>query len=120
MQYACLGSQLKNDDQALAKILCGIDPYTFTDSSINLTAKEVNEIEIMLSSAINQWRALKNTSIDSFREFFLTRIGALTITEGNYTLVVENTSFDILLEQIPWNIRIIKTRWMKKILTVEW
>jgi len=35
-------------------------------------------------------------------------------------LYIEEKTIDILLDKLPWNLSIIKLKWMDEILTVHW
>jgi hypothetical protein len=64
---------------------------------------------------------LRNTSPDGLRGTFLIRSGKLCLRDGgDWSLQVESNSFDILLDQLPWGISMIKLPWMEKMLWVEW
>jgi hypothetical protein len=63
---------------------------------------------------------LKGTSIDGLRETFLQRNGKLFTKNDNLALQIEQSSIDMLLDHLPWNLGIIKLPWMKDLLKVEW
>ncbi len=102
------------------KLLCGFRMEDHIISGIRLTKKEVLESDNLLQSVIDNWKALKNTSIDGFRESFLQRKGILKESESYWTLQVERKGYDLLLNTIPWGFSIIKLPWMKKHMQVEW
>ena len=104
----------------LLKILCGtaLQQPIEMRSEINNTIK--HEAESMLGSVIEHWDALKNTSIAGLRQSFLQRKGKLSFKNGEWMLQVETKSYDILLQQLPWNISMIKLPWMKDMLKTEW
>lgn len=85
-----------------------------------LTDKIKAEANEMLRQVIKYWPALKNTSPDGLRQNFLQRDGKLIQNEKNYRLLVERKTQDILLEQIDWNISVVKLPWMKNLIHVEW
>jgi hypothetical protein len=76
-------------------------------------------VDGLLTAVTQQWSALRETSIDGLRESFLKRDGKLE-EEDSFYLKIEQKPFDLLLDQIPWNISKIKLSWMPKILNVEW
>jgi hypothetical protein len=73
-----------------------------------------------VQAAILHWSALKSTSIDGFRHSFLIRHGVIVDQENKWLLKVEPKSFDLLLDQLPWGISMIKLSWMERVLAVEW
>jgi hypothetical protein len=42
------------------------------------------------------------------------------VKPASMKLQVERRGFDILLDQLPWNMGIIKTQWMDEPLSVDW
>jgi hypothetical protein len=105
----------------LAKLLCNIPLEMPVESDVNLTESEIEEAEALLNAVIRHWDALRNTSIDGLRGEFLFRFGKLSMREdGDWLLQVENKTVDILLNQLPWGISMIKLPWMPKMLWVEW
>ncbi|NES82912.1 MAG: hypothetical protein F6K10_16745, partial [Moorea sp. SIO2B7] len=104
----------------LNKILCGIDLLEPIDTNLEITAQERAECENLLSAVIQNWSILKNTSIEGFRRAFLQRNGIVRIRDGSWLLQVERETYDILLDRIPWSIRVVKLPWMDNILYVEW
>ena len=63
---------------------------------------------------------MKGTSVDGFRGSFLIRNGVMADTGELWQLTVEEKSYDILLDSIPWSISPVKFPWMEKPLYVNW
>ena len=121
LQYAVSGdSKLEEYDLPLPKILCGLDTEFVIDANIELTAEQKNEVNEMLSSLIDQWTVMKHTSIAGLQESFLKRRGKITVKKNEWLLQIEHNSSDLLLDQLPWNINIIKLPWMEEILRADW
>ena len=104
----------------LNKILCGIDLLEPIDTKLEITEQERAESENLLSAVIQNWSILKNTSIEGFRKAFLQRNGILRVRDGGWLLQVERETYDVLLDRIPWSIRVVKLPWMDNILYIEW
>lgn len=105
----------------LPKLLCDVPLEMPVESMIELTVAEEDEAAALLDAVVRHWEALRDTSADSLRGTFLTRHGKLSQRDdGDYLLQVEKQSFDILLDQLPWGIGIVKLPWMRKMLWVEW
>jgi hypothetical protein len=104
----------------LPKILCGIplDRPAWRNADLNDIDKA--EIEQMLQTVIAHWSALGNTSVEGLRESFLQRKGRLTEGTETWTLTVEQQAYDLLLEQLPWGIGMVKLTCMNKPLYTEW
>jgi hypothetical protein len=105
----------------LPKLLCGIPLSMPVPLIIKISESEKNEASAMLEAVISHWEALGNTSVDGLRGSFLVRPGKLSQKEdGDWLLQVESRTYDILLDQLPWGIAMIRIPWMKTMLWVEW
>jgi hypothetical protein len=104
----------------LPKILCGIAPADFVDTAYRLTDEDKAEADQLLEAVIANWDALKNTSPETLRTTFLMREGKLVYENDAWKLYVQETSFDILVKMIPWNIGMIYLPWMPSVLRVSW
>lgn len=104
----------------LHKILCGLPLNLPAESDVNLTTEEQSEADALLRAVIGHWTVLQNTSLDGLRGTFLLRPGKVSLRNDEWLLQVERRSCDILLDQLPWGISMIKLPWMKKMLRVEW
>ena len=102
------------------KLLCGWPLLMPCINTININEKEKYDSEELLSSVIQNWSVLKNTSPDGLRESFLQRPGKLVEKEQQFLVKPDQQSIDLLLEYIPWTFRTILLPWMKKPLIVEW
>jgi|GEM_PF-2861846 len=104
----------------LNKLLCGIRQPRPLPRELLLTDAEKELGESLLKAVIARWEILKNTSVAGLRETFLLRSGKLDWLEERIVLTVEPKSLDILLDQRPWSISIIKLPWMAAPLYVTW
>lgn len=104
----------------LPKILCGINAEVVPEITPLTDNKFIKEADEMLASLIGHWTALKDTSADGLREAFLQRNGKLSFTKNEWLLIVEQKSYDMLLQYLPWNISMIRLPWMKNILRTQW
>lgn len=107
-------------DLVLAKFICGIPMEVSMSRMINLSETEKSESIKLLQAAIDHWEKLKKTSPDGLREGFLQRQGKLEKRSQGWYLTVEQKSIDVLLNYLPWNLRMIKLPWMEQLLRVEW
>ncbi len=121
LHYLSTGNTKPEEHElAIPKLLCAFPLEEPVTNSIELSDNELLEADSLLGSAIQQWEVLKNTSPDGLREGFLQRKGKLFTTNGNLHLQVEASSIDVLLDQLPWNLSLVKLPWMTDILKVEW
>lgn len=104
----------------LPKFLCGWPFDLPVKRYISLAEFEKGEAESLLLSCIDHWKALKNTSVEGLRENFLRRAGILRKEEFGWSLYVEQETHDILLQKIPWNLSVVKLKWMDEMLTIHW
>ncbi len=120
-QYLVSGNEEYAEFELLLnKILTGYPVDESLPSEIILSDFEKNEAEDLLKSVIKHWSALKNTSVQGLQQTFLQREGKMVRADIEWLLQVEQKTFDILLEKIPWGFSTIKTPWMEDILSVEW
>lgn len=104
----------------LCKLLCAYPIYTPIPALQIFLPAELEEANNMLVAMLQQWDKLQNTSIAGLRESFLQRKGKI-FTKGERVIVqVEQSSIDILLDYLPWNLSIIKLPWIKEMVHVEW
>ncbi|WP_111709992.1 contractile injection system tape measure protein [Lutibacter citreus] len=122
LQYLIIGKEdVFENDLILNKILCGVPINQPVITDWKITSDEKKQCESLLKSVIEHWKVLKNTSVSGLQESFLQRNGKLEIiANGNYKLVAEQQSIDILLDQLPWGLGMIKTPWMKELLNCYW
>lgn len=121
LQYAVTGKTGEEEQLlTLNKIICGIPIYGPVSRSAPLREDEKELIDGMLKAVIAAWSVLGNSSIEGLRETFLCREGRIHIEEDKYILRVKRETFDMLLDQIPWNIGTLKLSWMQKLMEVVW
>lgn len=104
----------------LGKVLCGFHPDAVVPGGIELTAAEREEADGLLQAVIDNWAALKKTSITGLRNTFLLRKGKLERKESDWMLSVEKAPLDILMERLPWGIGVVRLPWRKDMILVEW
>lgn len=105
----------------LNKILCGIPVTDTVHTKFEITNQEKELSESLLKAVIEHWKVLKNTSVSGLQESFIQRSGKLIIDKNDrFQLTVDKKGYDILLDQLPWGIGMIKTPWMEDYLTCNW
>jgi hypothetical protein len=104
----------------LNKILCGLDGPVPIADGFDPTEQEIEAVHRMLEGMIGHWKIVGNTSVAGLRSSFLQRQGYLTFENDDWHLQVEGRSFDMLLDQLPWSIAVIKHSWMTRVLHVNW
>ena len=122
VHYLATGNErMQEYELLLPKILCGmaIDRPVQTEK-FHLSKSVRKEAEAVLTSAIEYWNILQNTSVDGLRESFLKRNGKLSFDRDNWLLQMEQSPYDMLLQHLPWNMSMIKLPWMDHLLKTEW
>lgn len=121
LQYIVTGAtETPEYEMLLNKVLCGISTSLPITSQFDITEEEKTIIEQLMQSIIQHWKILGSTSIAGLRQTFLQRQGWLSLEDNYWQLKVQPGTFDMLLDQLPWNISLIKHAWMDKPLHVNW
>ncbi|MBO4806114.1 MAG: hypothetical protein J5554_08730 [Paludibacteraceae bacterium] len=111
----------KEAELFLNRLLVGLKCVCPIPLSCKLTEQETKLADSMLVGLKQQWSKLQNTSDEAFRVSFLQRSATLKCEkEQAWQMKVQERSYDILLETIPWSFKMIKYRWMDRIIVVEW
>lgn len=112
--------EYKEQELAFNRILTGCPFYVPLPKRLPLTSQEIQTVESMLSGVKSNWDKLKNTSVKGFQHSFIERPGKLEQREDKWVLYVENRSYDLLLDSLPWSYRQIRLPWLKKNIHVVW
>ena len=107
-------------DLGLNKVLCGMRLEDPLEPDFQPVQGAYAESKKLIESAVKNWAIIKNTSPEGFCNSFLLREGRLTLSDEGVTLVIDRRGYDVLLDQLPYTIRVVKLPWMKKPLYVEW
>ena len=103
----------------LNKLLCGLPP-DYPCPPMELGQDEQALCEQLLHAVIGNWAIIRNTSIAGLRETFLQRAGRLQWCDGKASLAVQRKTVDVLIQQLPWSISVIRHPWMRQPLHVTW
>lgn len=107
----------------LNKVLCGYDLEEPLPTRLETTEEEQQQTEALLEAVLNYWKLNGNqvcTTVDNLRASFLHRPGKLIRKPGEWLLMVEKRTYDIVLKGLPWSIGMIKHPWMQDMLKVQW
>ncbi len=110
-----------NEFCGLSRLLTGlkINDSHFIPQQLNQSDKAL--VSGLLKEIIQQWKALGNTSDEGLRETFIRRSGELNYSsKTGWNLNVAQSSFDVLLDRIPWNISLVKHSFMTDVIHVKW
>jgi hypothetical protein len=121
LHYLTFGALPQHEAQlVLPKILCGVLLETPADLATVLSEEHLHEAEEVLGAVIANWSILKNTSVEGLRNTFLHRDGALELCNSEWSLRIQRTGVDILLDHLPWTISLIQLPWMPQPLRTDW
>lgn len=120
--YAVTGKEYPAEfELVLPKILCGLKLQDAVAAGTELSPSQKSEADDMLRSVIEHWKVLGNTSVEGLRCSFLQREGKITrLEKGAWQLMVQQEGYDMLLQQLPWSIGIIRLPWMEQNLITHW
>ena len=107
-------------DVSAIQLLCGFDAGMVPTEMPLLSDNQKEIAESLLNEVIHNWDAIGNTSPNGLRSSFLIRAGTLSENEHGPKLNIPPTSYDILLDKLPWSYSIIKLPWMRTPLYVTW
>lgn len=103
-----------------AKHLCNYPIQRPIHKELPISDFELEEIAIVLDSALQHWAALKRTRKEGLRVNFLQRKGLLEKDAMGHTLHVEGHAADVLLDQLPWGLSTVHLPWLPDLLTIKW
>lgn len=112
--------EYKEQELAFNRILAACPFSVPLPKTLELTDTEVQTVESMLAGVKSNWNKLKGTSVKGFQKSFIERPGKLEQREDKWVLYVEERSYDILLDSLPWSYRRIRLPWLKKRMDVVW
>ncbi|VEN73245.1 hypothetical protein EPICR_140006 [Candidatus Desulfarcum epimagneticum] len=104
----------------LNKVLCGMDLDEPVSARFEPDENERREIDDLIKGAILNWAALKDMSPKRLRAMFLAREGMLFKRDGLWTVRPAQKPFDILADQIPWTVNVIRLPWAPDPIYSEW
>ena len=124
LEYLATGATgLPEYELLLPRFLCALPLEDPLDRFVSLSDTEKSECDELLAAAIRHWGALGAATPEGLREGFLQREGKLEKRQtGEWYLVVEQKTIDILLDRLPfgWGMSMVKLPWMPEMLRVEW
>lgn len=121
LQYLADGlTEHEEHELLLNKILCNVPITEPVPVKFVPTQLEIDTTAELFSVFIQRWTKMKNSTVEGIRSSFLVRNAVIRMTEDGWNMRVEQRSFDIILQTLPWAYGFIKTGWMDKILYTEW
>jgi Contractile injection system tape measure protein len=104
----------------LNKLLCGLSPESLVTLDGPLTDLEKEYSELLLKAAMQNWKAMANTSVQGFQRSFLFREGLLSRQGDNWNLKVSVRGYDQILAQLDWGLAVIKLPYNNYLIYTEW
>ena len=121
LHYATTGIlEAPNYTLQFEKLLLGIPLERTLDRYVAITQRHKEQVRELLTSLLENWPKLKNTSADTVRVEFLQRSGKV-LSEGNsLRIIMDKKVQDILLDGLPFNLGMVKLPWRRDLIFVEW
>ena len=101
------------------KFLCDIPQGYSIDRAFDLSQELLDKSDELLEAVLGHLPQLGSSSIALLRNEFLCREGKLELGGTNKLLVSRKTQ-DLLLENLPWGLSVLKLPWLKKLTYIEW
>lgn len=122
LNYVVTGKDgsVPNEKYIMNRLLTGVDISEVIPHLPETTTEERDVCASMLKAVLCNWDKLRNTSVDAFRGAFLSRPGTIGLHENYIPVTMEIKPYDLLLDTIPWNFRMIRFPWMEKRIEVRW
>ena len=102
------------------RLLVGLPMHIPLPKRLELTAEEKQIADSLLSAVKAHWPKMNGTSMKGFLQSFVTRTGRLEEQDEKWVLTVDDRTYDIPLDSVPWGFRQIRLPWMKKYIQVKW
>lgn len=117
-------SDNRNESQShllvVEKLLCGLPPTFPILQYKDISQEEKDEIREMLGAVCQNWKSLSSTSIEGLQQSFLCRLGTVDFNDDYWTIHVESSAIDILMDDLPWGISTIVLPWCEDVIWVDW
>ena len=122
LHYVATGREQDYENtMVFEKFLCNIPINQPIDRNILLPEKHKNEAREMLRAVLINWDKMEKSSIELLQNEFLQRPGKITLKDDESPkIVVERKTQDILLDNLSWNISLVKLAWKKRIVYIDW
>ena len=122
LQYLTCSKEEEYAETELAfnRMLVGLPMHLPLPKRLELTAEEKDVADSMLQGVKLNWAQMKNTSMAGFQQSFIVRGGQLVQQEDRWLLTVEERGFDVMIDTIQWNFKLIHMPWLKKYVQVHW
>lgn len=116
------GAELRQDScqLALEKMVCGLPVDALIGRNFEISDMEKEEIVGLFEAVKEYWKPVSKSSMESIQHTFLQRHGTIEFSDSAWIVRVEGNAFDILLEDLPWEISTILFPWLEDLIFVEW
>lgn len=122
LQYLVYGEerQYKESDLLFNRLLTDIPVTIPLPKSLSLSEKEKETADGMIAGVKANWQKMDGTSINGFRNSFISRNGVMNRPNDHWVITVEEKAYDIMLDTVPWGFRQIRLPWLKTFIQVVW
>lgn len=112
--------EYREAELAFNRILVGCHFRIPMPRKMELTQKETETANQMLEGVKANWPKMYNTSIPGFQHSFIERTGRIEKQKDKWVVSVDERSYDILLDSLPWSYTMIRFPWLSKHINVLW
>ncbi|MBO9584840.1 MAG: hypothetical protein J7574_11835 [Flavobacterium sp.] len=122
LHYVATGQEQDYENaMVFEKFLCNIPLTEPIERNIVLSEEMKKEAATMLQAVLSNWDIMKTSTVELLQNEFLQRPGKLNSNgDESPTIIIERKTQDVLLDQLSWNLSIIKLAWKKRIIYVNW
>ena len=112
--------EYQEQELALNRLLTGCPFSVPLPKKMELTEQETANIESLLNGVKDNWQKIKHISQEGLQLGFVERSGKLEQQDDKWTLTVESKAYDMLMDSLPWPLKLIQFPWQKKYIRVSW
>ena len=122
LQYLVYGEEREHNESELYfnRLLTDLPLDVPLPKRVVLSDKEKETADGMIAGVKANWQKMNGTSVEGFRKSFILRGGTMNRKDDHWIVTVEEHSYDILLDTIPWGFRQIRFPWIKTFIQIYW
>ena len=120
LSYLTFGNELAAEyELLLPKLLCNV-PWEEPLDDIELDGDDRAACDELLEAVLGHWKSLRGCSVPWMRQQFFLRDAKLEPVDHGWKLTVERHAQDVLLNDVPWGLGVIRLPWQELYLYVNW
>lgn len=122
LQYLVGQNKQEYTEQELAfnRVLAGCPFSVPLPTRLELKSEEISVLDSLLNAVKANWTKMQHINMKGFQQSFIERDARGENQEEKWTVTVNERSFDVLLDSVPWQFRLIHYPWLKKPVYIQW